>query len=63
MKMMNLKEYLTIKEAAKILGISTMTLRRWDNGRKLRAKRHPINNYRLYRQKELKAILKEVDSK
>ena len=50
--MTNLKEYLTVKEAAKFLGISTMTLRRWDNGKKLQAKRHPINNYRLYNRKE-----------
>ncbi|MCM8781759.1 MAG: helix-turn-helix domain-containing protein [Candidatus Omnitrophica bacterium] len=61
--MTNLKEYLTVKEAARFLGISTMTLRRWDNGKKFRAKRHPINNYRLYNRKELETILKEISKK
>ena len=61
--MTNLKGYLTVKEAAKFLGISTMTLRRWDNGKKLQAKRHPINNYRLYSRKELEVILKGINRK
>ena len=61
--MANLKEYLTVNEAAKFLGISTMTLRRWDNGKKLKAKRHPMNNYRLYNRKELETILKEISKK
>jgi len=61
--MTNLRGYMTVKEAAKFLGISTMTLRRWDNGKKLKAKRHPMNNYRLYCQKELETILKEIGKK
>jgi DNA-binding transcriptional MerR regulator len=40
-----------------------MTLRRWDNGKKLKAKRHPMNNYRLYNRKELETILKEISKK
>lgn len=61
--MTNLNGYMTIKEAARLLGISTMTLRRWDNGKKLKAKRHPINNYRLYSRRELEVILKEINKK
>jgi DNA (cytosine-5)-methyltransferase 1 len=61
--MTNLNGYMTVKEAAKLLGISAMTLRRWDNGRKLKAKRHPMNNYRLYNRKELETILKEISKK
>lgn len=61
--MTNLNGYMTVKEAAELLGISTMTLRRWDNGKKLKAKRHPINNYRLYSRKELEVILKEINKK
>ena len=59
--MTNLNGYMTVREAAKLLGISAMTLRRWDNGKKLKAKRHPINNYRLYSRKELEVILKEIN--
>jgi excisionase family DNA binding protein len=61
--MTNLNGYITIKEAARFLGISTMTLRRWDNSKKLKAKRHPMNNYRLYNRKELETILKEIGKK
>lgn len=61
--MTNLNGYMTVKEAAKLLGISTMTLRRWDNGKKLKAKRHPMNNYRLYSRKDLEVILKEINKK
>lgn len=61
--MTNLNGYMTVKEAANLLGISAMTLRRWDNGKKLKAKRHPMNNYRLYNRKELETILKEISKK
>lgn len=52
---------MTIKEAARFLDISTMTLRHWDSSKKLKATRHPINNYRLYSQKQLETILKEIN--
>jgi len=45
--------YITIHEAAKLIGVSPKTLRRWDNAGKLNAARHPINKYRLYKQSEL----------
>jgi len=54
--------YLTVKEASKVLGVTAVTLRRWDNSGKLKAKRHPMNNYRIYDPSEVaelkKAILK-----
>ena len=53
----NLSEYLTVKEAAALLGVSTKTLRNWDRAGKLRPSRHPINGYRLYRREELEALL------
>jgi len=58
--MINLNSYMTVKEAAIFLGVSPMTLRRWDNEKKLKATRHPINNYRLYDRKQLEKILKEL---
>ncbi len=41
-------DLLTIKAAAELLGVSEQTLRRWDKAGKLRARRHPMNGYRLY---------------
>lgn len=43
-----MKKYLKISEAANLLGVSTETLRRWDNSGKFNSIRHPINNYRVY---------------
>lgn len=46
---------MTIKEAAYLLRVSEMTLRRWDKAGKFRPRRHPINGYRLY---DRRAVLK-----
>jgi site-specific DNA-methyltransferase (adenine-specific) len=53
-------EYLTIKNAAKILGVNPETLRRWDNIGKLKTKRHPINNYRIYDPVEVESLRKSI---
>jgi len=57
-QMANLHDYMTIKKAASFLGVSAMTLRRWDNEKKLKATRNPMNNYRLYDRRQLEKILK-----
>jgi excisionase family DNA binding protein len=46
-------EVLTIKAAAEVLEVSEQTLRRWDKAGKLRAKRHPLNGYRLYLRRQV----------
>ncbi len=48
---------LTVHEAAKLLGVSVRTLRRWDASGKLRARRHPVNNYRLYDRQDVLRLL------
>lgn len=55
--MTNLKEFVYVKEAADFLGVSSMTLRNWDQSGKLVSTRHPINGYRLYKRSELEKIL------
>jgi len=50
------KEVITIKEAAEILGVSRDTLRRWDKAGKLKTKRHPMNNFRIYDPAEVEAL-------
>jgi len=52
-----LQDYLTIREAAKVLGVSTSALRAWDRAGKLTAIRNPMNRYRLYRREDLEAFL------
>jgi MerR family transcriptional regulator, copper efflux regulator len=56
-KNMNLKEFLTVKQTAELLGVCPETLRNWDRTNKLKAFRHPINGYRLYRRDELEGLM------
>ena len=55
-------DLLTIKAAAELLGVSEQTLRRWDDAGKLRAKRHPINGYRLYPREQVLALKRRIYS-
>lgn len=59
--MEKLRDYLRIAEAAEYLGVSPNTLRNWEKAGKLAVHRHPLNRYRLFRQKELEAVLKQVE--
>jgi len=61
--MTKIDDYLTIKEAAKYLGISAMTLRRWDSDKKLKAIRYPVNKYRLYIREQLENILRRKNDR
>jgi excisionase family DNA binding protein len=56
----NEPEVLTIKAAAEVLGVSEQTLRRWDKAGKLRAKRHPMNGYRLYLRRQVLELRRRI---
>ena len=53
---------ITVKEAAKILNVSKLTLRNWDNSGKLVAFRHPMNNYRMYYLEDIQNIINKIKS-
>lgn len=53
-------DLLTIGEAASLLGVSVSTLRNWDRAKKLTARRHPINGYRLYHRSELLSLIQKI---
>lgn len=57
-----LKDFLRISEAADYLGVSPNTLRNWENAGKIAAHRHPVNGYRLFKQKELDELLRPIQS-
>ena len=61
--MPKLNEYLTVGEAAELLGVSKDTLRRWDRDGKLAARRHPVTRYRLYLETDLASLLGSVTAK
>jgi len=56
-------EFLTIKQAAKAIGVSALTLRNWDNSGKFTASRHPINNYRVYKKAEVDMLIDDMRQK
>ena len=56
-----MSKYLTISQAARILGVSIETLRRWDKSGKFKSSRHPINNYRIYTIEQMNFIVKELN--
>jgi len=57
------KKYLTVKEVAKLLGVTPLTLRNWDKEGKLKALRNPINNYRIYKPEDIELFLRKIESK
>ncbi len=55
------KKFLTVNDVARLLGVSPLTVRNWDQKGKLRAYRNPVNNYRMYKIEEVEAILKQIE--
>lgn len=53
-------DYLTVSQAAKEIGVSAETLRRWDKTGKFPSNRHPINNYRVYTGKQVDLFVQEI---
>ncbi len=56
-----MSQYITIKQASTLLGVSPLTLRNWDKSGKFPAMRHPMNNYRVYRLTDLQRILDDIE--
>ena len=52
---------LTIGQAASLLQVSEMTLRRWDAAGKFKARRHPINGYRVYSRPEVLKLRRAIE--
>lgn len=58
--MPNMNNLLSVSEAASFIGVSTSTIRNWDRTGKLKAIRHPMNNYRLYDRRKLQDLLDRI---
>jgi predicted site-specific integrase-resolvase len=54
-------EFMQIAEAAEFLGVCQNTLRNWGRSDKIKEYRHPVNNYRLYKQAELQRLLSKIE--
>lgn len=54
------EDLITIRAAADLLGVSLPTLRRWDESGKFPARRHPINDYRMYLRDDVMKLRKTI---
>ncbi len=59
--MRKVKDYLRVKEAAELLGVSPNTLRNWAGDGKIRVHRNPVNGYRLFARSDLERLLQKID--
>ena len=55
------KKFLSVHDVARLLGVSPLTIRNWDQKGKLAAYRNPFNNYRMYKIEDVEVILKEIE--
>jgi len=55
------KQFLSVKQVSKILGVTSLTVRNWDKRGKLQAYRNPINNYRVYKIEDVEKLLGDID--
>lgn len=55
------KKFLTVREVSRLLGITPLTVRNWDQKGKLMAYRNPVNNYRLYKIEDVESILRQIE--
>ena len=56
------KKYLTVKEVARLLGITPLTVRDWDKKGQLIAYRNPVNNYRLYKIEDVEELMRKIET-
>lgn len=55
------KKFLTVREVARLMGITPLTVRNWDTKGKLVAYRNPINNYRLYKVEDIEVLMRQIE--
>ena len=53
---------ISIKQASQLLGVTPLTLRNWDKNGKLKALRHPMNNYRVYKRDDVEKLVEMIGS-
>lgn len=58
--MLRLDEYVKIAAAAKFLGVSQNTLRKWADEGRIGARVNPANGYRLFRLRDLETFLRKM---
>ncbi len=60
--MQSVPDFLMVSEAAKCLRVTVGTVRNWVKAGKLRAKRHPVNGYRMILKADIEALAREIQA-
>lgn len=55
------KKFLTVREVARLMGVTPLTVRNWDQKGRLVAYRNPMNNYRLYKVEDIEVLMKQIE--
>jgi DNA (cytosine-5)-methyltransferase 1 len=55
------KTFVTVHQAAEILGVAPNTVRSWGAAGKIPEYRHPLNGYRFYKRSDLARILRQFE--
>lgn len=59
--MTRLDEFLTVKQAAKMLGVAPNTIRNWHAAGKIPVFRNPMSRYRLFKKTDLQKLLQQIE--
>jgi len=55
-----ISEFMLVSEAAQCLGVTAGTVRNWVEAGRLRAKRHPMNGYRMLLKTDILALARDI---
>ena len=56
------KKFLTVRDVARLMGVTPLTVRNWDQKGKLVAYRNPVNNYRMYKIEDVEVIIRQIET-
>ncbi len=58
--MTKLDQLVTVRQAARFLGVAPNTLRNWHRDAKIPVYRNPVSNYRLFKKADLEELLRQI---
>ncbi len=53
-------EFVLVSEAAEMLGVCANTIRSWGDNGKITEYRNPVNEYRMFKRKEIEGLIKKM---
>jgi excisionase family DNA binding protein len=57
----HIEGYLTVGEAAKLIGVTKNTIKKWGDEGKVKMYTFPPNKYRLFKEEDIKELLESIE--